>query len=124
MVMEILMIQFMHMQNQLDMLPIIRIVMTAMPIFIPHHDHHATVYHCIPIHQTEILLSYHSNVIGKISLIIFDARGKLVFTSSDVVDTKGSLVKKLNLFNFQSGAYYLSIYNSEEESHASFIILK
>jgi len=71
-----------------------------------------------------ITVTYHSNVIGKISLIIFDARGKLVFTSSDVVDTKGSLVKKLNLFNFQSGAYYLSIYNSEEESHASFSILK
>jgi uncharacterized sulfatase len=70
-----------------------------------------------------ITVTCYSNSQGKILLKIFDAGGKLVFTSSETT-TKGSFMKKLFLSNLKQGVYYLSIYNNEEEKHASFTIVR
>jgi len=71
-----------------------------------------------------IMVTCYSNSTGKILLKIFDAGGKLVFTSSDAPDAKGSFVKKLYLSNLKQGVYYLSIYNNKEEKHVSVTIVR
>jgi len=70
-----------------------------------------------------ITVTYYSNSQGKILLKIFDAGGKLVFTSSEAT-TKGSFVKKLFLTDLKQGIYYLSIYDNEEEKHVGFSIVR
>jgi hypothetical protein len=71
-----------------------------------------------------ITVTYYSNSSGKILLKIFDAGGKLVFTSSETANAKGSFVKKLFLSNLKQGVYYLSIYDNEEEKHVGFTIVR
>jgi hypothetical protein len=71
-----------------------------------------------------IIVSYKCNAIGRISLTIYNAKGQMVFTSTENNINKGSRVNKLNLIDIAAGTYYLSLRNNKDETHTSFIIVK
>ncbi|HEX5152506.1 MAG TPA: T9SS type A sorting domain-containing protein [Parafilimonas sp.] len=68
-------------------------------------------------------VEYSSTGFGKIQLMLYDAKGKIVFTRQDIA-IKGSNIYRLDLSKLSAGVYNLKLINDSEQYLVKFVIAK